>query len=136
MLLDPGGRIHFDGEEITYPDIDIVWWAGGNPFHHHQDLNRLVEAFRQPRTVIVNEIWWTATARHADIVLPATTAFERNDISGSPTDRFTAAMSKQIEPLGQARSEFDIFSGLADRFGTLEGYAEGRDEMGWLEHIY
>ena len=136
MLLDPGGKIHFDGEELVYPDIDIVWWAGGNPFHHHQDLNRLVEAFRKPRTVIVNEIWWTATARHADIVLPATTAFERNDISGSPTDRFTAAMHKQIEPLGEARSDFDIFSGLAERFGTLEAYGENRDEMGWLAHIY
>ncbi|MCD2175512.1 molybdopterin-dependent oxidoreductase [Rhizobium sp. C4] len=136
MLLGPGETIPFDGHEIVYPKIDMVWWAGGNPFHHHQDLNRLVAAFQQPRTVIVNEIWWTATARHADIVLPATSALERNDLSGSPTDRFTAAMRKQIEPLGLARSEFDIFSALAERFGTLSAYAEGLDEMGWLRRIY
>ncbi|HZG29290.1 MAG TPA: molybdopterin-dependent oxidoreductase [Ensifer sp.] len=136
MLLGPGETVLFDGQEIVYPKIDVVWWAGGNPFHHHQDLNRLVAAFQQPGTVIVNEIWWTATARHADIVLPATSAFERNDLSGSPTDRFTAGMRKQIEPLGLARSEFDIFSGLAERFGTLSAYAEGLDEMGWLRRIY
>ncbi|MBN9045341.1 MAG: molybdopterin-dependent oxidoreductase [Rhizobiales bacterium] len=136
MLLGPGGTILFDGQEIVYPKIDIVWWAGGNPFHHHQDLNRLVSAFRMPRTVIVNEIWWTATARYADIVLPATSAFERSDLSGSPTDRFIAAMHRQIEPVGLARSEFDIFSGLAARFDTLATYSEGLDEMGWLRRIY
>jgi len=136
MLLHPGETIRFDGEDIVYPRIDLVWWAGGNPFHHHQDINRLVDAFQRPSTVIINEIWWTATARYADIVLPATTSLERNDLSGSPTDRFTAAMHKQIDPVGEARSEFDIFRSLAARFGTEEQYAEGLDEMGWLRRIY
>ncbi len=82
LLLNPGETVRFDGRPITYPDIRLVYWAGGNPFHHHQDLNRLRQAFRRPATVIVNECYWTATARHADIVLPATTALERNDIGG------------------------------------------------------
>ncbi|MDX8452331.1 molybdopterin-dependent oxidoreductase [Mesorhizobium sp. VK9D] len=136
MLLHPGETIRFDDLDLVYPRIDLVWWAGGNPFHHHQDLNRLVEAFQKPSTIIVNEIWWTATARHADIVLPATTSLERNDLSGSPTDRFSAAMRRQIDPVGEARSEFDIFLPLAARFGTEALYAEGLDEMGWIRRIY
>ena len=40
MLLNPGKPFNFNGQELTYPDIRLVYWTGGNPFHHHQDLNR------------------------------------------------------------------------------------------------
>ncbi|MCK5274739.1 MAG: molybdopterin-dependent oxidoreductase, partial [Alphaproteobacteria bacterium] len=136
MLLEPGKTIDFNGERITYPDVKLVYWAGGNPFHHHQDLNRLVEAWRRPDTVIVHEPWWTSTARHADIVLPATTSLERNDVTASSRDRFILAMHKAIEPVGDARNDFDIFSTLAGRLGFRETFTEGRDEMEWLRHIY
>ncbi len=136
MLLAPGTQIPFNGSTVTYPDTKIVWWAGGNPFHHHQDLNRLIDAFQKPDTLIVNELWWTAMAKHADIVLPACTTLERNDLSGSPTDRFVVALKKQIEPVGESRSEYDIFSGLAARFGTTDAFTQGRDEMGWIRALY
>lgn len=77
MLLSPGQAYEFNGRILTYPDIRLVYWAGGNPFHHHQDLNRLREAFSRPDTVIVHESAWTATARHADLVFPATVTLER-----------------------------------------------------------
>ena len=79
-LLHPGEPYDFNGRNSAYPDIKLVYWAGGNPFHHHQDTNQLRAAFRRPQTVVVHDPWWTATARHADIVLPATTTLERNDI--------------------------------------------------------
>ena len=41
MLLHPGESYRYNGETRTYPEIKLVYWAGGNPFHHHQDLNRL-----------------------------------------------------------------------------------------------
>jgi biotin/methionine sulfoxide reductase len=53
MLLHPGEPFDFNGQRLTYPDIKLVYWAGGNPFHHHQDLNRLRRAFAQPHTIIV-----------------------------------------------------------------------------------
>ncbi len=136
MLLDPGGAYDFNGAERRYPDIRLVYWCGGNPFHHHQDLNRLVEAWRRPETIVVHEPWWTATARHADIVLPATTSLERNDVGGGQRDRYLFAMQQAIEPVGEARNDFDIFAGLAERLGFAEAYDEGRDEMGWIEHLY
>jgi biotin/methionine sulfoxide reductase len=136
MLLNPGSRIPFNGASVTYPDTKIVWWAGGNPFHHHQDLNHLLQALQQPETIIVNELWWTAMAKHADIVLPACTTLERNDLSGAPTERFVVALKKQIEPVGDARPEYDIFRALAQRFGTEAAFTEGRDEMGWIAWLY
>jgi len=138
MLLNPGQTIDYNGQKVTYPDIKLVYWCGGNPFHHHQDLNRLVQAWQRPETVIVHEPWWTATARHADIVLPATTAVERNDIGAAfgGDDRFIMAMHQAIEPVGQARNDQNIFASLAGRLGFEDAYTEGRTEMEWLRHLY
>lgn len=135
-LLHPGETYDFNGRKGTYPDIRLVYWAGGNPFHHHQDTNRLRAAWRHPETIIVHEPWWTATARHADIVMPATTSLERNDIGCAPRDSFVFAMQQAIEPVGDARSDFAIFTELARRLGCEAAYTENRDEMGWLRHIY
>jgi biotin/methionine sulfoxide reductase len=136
MLLHPGAPYQFNGRDLTYPDIRLIYWCGGNPFHHHQDLNRLVRAWRRPETVIVNEPWWTSTARYADIVLPATTTLERNDIGAGSRDRFFMAMEQAIPPVGEARNDFDIFTGLAERLGFRDELTEGRDEMEWMRHLY
>jgi len=136
MLLGPGEEYEFNGERRSYPDIRLVYWAGGNPFHHHQDLNRLRRAWARPETIVVNESWWTATARRADIVLPATTTLERNDVGGGSRDRFIFAMHKAIEPVGGARDDFDIFRELAARLGYERAFTEGRGEMQWVRSIY
>ena len=136
MLLNPKGPYQFNGRDLTYPDIRLLYWTGGNPFHHHQDLKRLVHAFHQPETVIVNEIWWTPLARHADIVFPATTVLEREDISMTHWEPLIVAMRKAIEPVGEGRSDYDIFSGLAERLGVLENYTEGRSAEDWIVHLW
>jgi biotin/methionine sulfoxide reductase len=136
MLLTPGGEYEFNGHRAIYPDIRLIYWAGGNPFHHHQDLNRLQRAWQKPETVIVHESWWTPTARRADIVLPATTPLERNDVGGSSRDPYLLAMHQAIAPVGEARNDFDIFRALADRIGYEAAFTEGRDEMGWCQFMY
>ena len=136
MLLNPGGAYQFNGHDLTYPDIRLVYWTGGNPFHHHQDLKRLVHAFHQPETVIVNEIWWTQLARHADIVFPATTVLEREDLSMTHWEPLIVAMRKAVEPVGEARPDYEIFSGLADRMGALDVYTEGRTAEEWIRHLW
>ena len=136
MLLNPGQPYAFQGKTHTYPDIHLIHWAGGNPFHHHQQLNRLVEGWQKPDTVVVQDIVWTPAAQMADIVLPVTTTLERNDIGGSSRDRFVLAMHQAIRPQHQARNDFDIFADLADRLGYREAFTENRNEMQWIEHLY
>ncbi|MEF2073762.1 molybdopterin-dependent oxidoreductase [Consotaella aegiceratis] len=136
LLLDPGATIVFDGRTITLPEIKLIYWAGGNPFHHHQDLNRLRRGWARAETIVVHEPWWTPTARQADIVLPATTAFERDDLAASSRDRYVLAMHKLVEPVGEARNDYDIFAALAARFGFADAYTEGRDIPGWTRHLY
>jgi biotin/methionine sulfoxide reductase len=136
LLLEPGRPIPYDGKEITLPQQRIVYWAGGNPFHHHQDLNRLVKAWRQPETVIVHEISWTPTARFADIVLPVTTTLERNDVGASSGARHILAMRSIAPKYQAARNDHDIFADLADRLGFKAEFTEGRSEMEWIGHLY
>ncbi|HWI39173.1 MAG TPA: molybdopterin dinucleotide binding domain-containing protein, partial [Burkholderiales bacterium] len=100
------------------------------------DLNRLSRAWTRPETIVVHESWWTATARRADIVLPANTTLERNDIGGSSRDNYVFAMQRAIPSLGESRSDFDIFSELAERGGYAERYTARRGEAQWLREIW
>jgi len=136
MLLAPGEAFRFNGEDDTYPDIRYIHWAGGNPFHHHQDLERLTRAWAVPETIVVQDPWWTPTARRADIVLPVTTTLERNDIGASTRDRWLIAMKQAIAPVGLARNDFDILADLADRMGVRAEFTEDRDEAAWLRHLW
>ena len=136
MLLNPGAEFDYNGQRLTYPHIRLAYWIGGNPFHHHQDLNRLRTAFRTLETLVVHENGWTATARHADIVLPATMTLEREDIGAAPTDPVMVAMHRIAEPHGMARDDYDIFADLAERLGAREAYTEGRSSGQWLRLMY
>lgn len=136
MLERPGDTFRYDGATYTYPDIALIWWAGGNPFHHHQDLNRLAKAWQKPQTVVVNEHSWTATARRADIVLPATSPLERDDIMMMRRDPVLVYMSAARAPFGEARNEFDMFRDLATRMGVGDAHGGGKSADEWLPHIW
>jgi len=136
MLENPGGEFRYKGDTHTYPDARIVWWAGGNPFHHHQDLNRLARAWQNPETVIVNDHSWTATARRADIVLPSTSPLEREDLMMQRKEPALIYMSPARDPFGEARDDYDIFRGLAERMGVAEAHSEGRGTTDWLRWMW
>ncbi|MDX1540888.1 MAG: molybdopterin-dependent oxidoreductase, partial [Geminicoccaceae bacterium] len=136
LLLHPGEGFAYDGGRYDYPDIKMVYWAGGNPFHHHQDLNRLVRAWQRPDTVVVHDHYWNALARHADVVFPASTFLERTDIAAGPHDDHVVAMRQAIQPVGESRTDYAIFSGLALRLGIGEAFTEGRDDAAWLRHLW
>lgn len=134
MLENAGEGYHFDGQFGLYPHIELVYWAGGNPFHHHQDLNRLAQAWQKPATIVVHEPFWTSTAKRADIVLPVTTPLERDDLGGAET--MLIAMTKAVEPIGEARDDYEVYGELADRLGFGSTFTEDRTAHEWVRHLY
>lgn len=136
MLLNPKGAYSYQGQTHNFPDARLVWWAGGNPFHHHQDLNKLHRAFQTPETIIVNEVNWTATARHADIVLPVAASQERTDFGAGKSDNALIPMPQLISPRGEARVEYEIYTDLASRLGHAEAFTEGKSSDAWLQEIW
>ncbi len=135
-LLSANETFDFNGRRLTYPDIRMIYWAGGNPFHHAQDLGKLERGWAGAQTIVVHEPWWTPTAKRADIVLPATTSAERNDIGGTSRDPNVVFMQQIVEPQAQARNDRDIFALLADRLGCREAFDGGTDEQGWLRQMW
>ncbi len=136
MLERPGEPFRYNGGQYHYPDARLVYWAGGNPFHHHQDLNRLTLAWQRPETVIVQDHSWTATARRADIVLPATSPLERDDIMINRRDPALIWMSRSMDAMGDSRDDYDIFADLAHRLGTGPVFSEGRSSSQWLAWLW
>ncbi|MDO4906044.1 MAG: trimethylamine-N-oxide reductase TorA [Lautropia sp.] len=137
-LLNPGKTMQFNGHAIKLPVIKLAYWAGGNPFAHQQDRNEMVRAWRKLDTFIVHDVQWTASARHADIVLPATTSYERNDIEqvGDYAQSHIVAMKKIVEPIFEARNDFDIFAAIATKLGKQYEFTQGLSEMDWIRNLY
>jgi biotin/methionine sulfoxide reductase len=136
MLLNPGSQFSYNGQTLTYPDIKLVYWAGGNPFHHHQNLPRLRRALARVDTIVVHDPYWTPMARHADIVVPSTTAYEREDFSGSRNDPLLVAMPALARPFAQSQDDYTTFTALATRLGFGDQFTEGRTARQWLRHLY
>ncbi|MEO0910057.1 MAG: molybdopterin-dependent oxidoreductase, partial [Pseudomonadota bacterium] len=136
LLLNPGKEFPFDGRTLTYPDIRLVWWAGGNPYHHHQDLNRLAKAWEKPDTIITNEWCWNANAKRADIVLPCTTPVERDDLCLSQRDSYVVRMEKAVDPPPNVRNDYDIFRGIARWMNIEPEFSEGMNPDEWIRRIY
>ncbi|NRB66240.1 MAG: trimethylamine-N-oxide reductase TorA [Vibrio sp.] len=137
-LLEPGKEIRYNGSKVKLPGYKMMVISGNNPWHHHQDRNRMKKAFKQLQTVVTVEFAWTATCRFSDIVLPACTQFERNDIDvyGSYSGKGLIAMHRLVDPLFQSKTDFDIFTELSRRFGRHNEYTRGMDEMQWVRSLY
>ena len=136
MLNHPGKRYRYNVKTLTYPNIRLIYWAGGNPFHHHQDLAELKKAWQKPENIIVNESFWTATARHADIIFPTTTTLEREDMGGSSYDTYLTPMRQAVKPFGKSKDDYEIFSELATRLGFADEFTLGRSSREWVESLY
>ena len=139
-LENPGGAYQHNGMNRHFPDIRFIWWAGGANFTHHQDTNRLIRAWQKPELVVISECFWTAAAKHADIVLPATTSFERNDLTmtGDYSNQHLVPMKQVVPPRYEARNDFDVFAELSERWekGGYARFTEGKSELQWLETFY
>lgn len=137
-LLHPGKTVDYDGKKCTYPEFHLIMWAGGNPFAHHPDTNQLARAFKTVDTVVVSDIVWTATARHADIVLPACTAFEHPDITniGTSSNDGFVAMHQVIKPQYESKPDYEVWAEVAKKLGIEQAYTEGRSQMDWIRKFY
>lgn len=139
-LENPGVKYQHNGHELTFPDIKMIWWAGGAPFTHHQDTNRLIKAWQKPELIVISEPYWTAAAKHADIVLPITTSFERNDMTmtGDYSNQHLVPMKQVIAPQFESRNDFDVFADMAEllRPGGRDVFTEGKSEIMWLKGFY
>lgn len=143
-------------QKFSYPapghsEIQMLYRYGTSSFGTMTDTNRWVKAYRSERLpfVVNQSIWSEGEARFADIILPACTNFERTDISewancgGYVQDaqtqlnhRVIIMQHKCIEPLGESKSDFQIFYELAQRLGLGAYFSEGSTELDWCKRMF
>ncbi|HZD79446.1 MAG TPA: molybdopterin-dependent oxidoreductase [Actinomycetota bacterium] len=86
-----------------------------NFFLQSPDVNQLLGRLEELELVVVVDPQMTDTAAYADVVLPATTWYEKKDLVVSPLHPFIQVQQPAIEPLGESRSETWIWSELVKR---------------------
>jgi anaerobic dimethyl sulfoxide reductase subunit A len=124
------------GRAGGYPsDIKMIYSAAGNLFNQLPNIHKTLAAAQQLEFMVVHDHFVTPTARYADILLPATTFWERNDLHTpwAGAGHYTIFMRQAIEPVDECRNDLDICTELAGRLG-LPGYND-KTELEWLREL-
>jgi len=98
--------------------------------------NQLIEGIRNPKIefMLAQQPWMENDCLYADIVLPVNTKFEENDIAADGIGgQFNTLIDELqcIEPLGESRSDYEIVCMIAEKFGLLEEYTDGKTVEEW-----
>ena len=125
-----------EGKKGGFPtDIKAIYNVGGDYVAQSADTKKVIRAYESVEFSVCHDRFLTPTAQYCDVVLPATTFLERNDIVTPSSGRHILFSNKVAEPVGESRNDYDIFCGLAERLGFLDAFSEGRNEEAWLRHF-
>jgi anaerobic selenocysteine-containing dehydrogenase len=112
------------------PKIEALVVYNSNPVAVAPDSTRVVQGFqREDLFTVVLEHFMTDTADQADIVLPATTQLEHLDVHLSYGHTYAMFNQPAIAPLGECKSNAQIFRELAQRMGFTEPCFADSDEQ-------
>jgi anaerobic selenocysteine-containing dehydrogenase len=116
---------------LNDPPIKALFVYASNPAAVCPNHNEVVRGLKRPDLfTVVHEQFFTDTVDYADIVLPATTFFEHKDLQTAYGHYFVQMSNQAIDPLGECRSNVDLFRALAKRMGFQEEcFRESVDEM-------
>lgn len=122
------------GEEVLNavdPEIRVIYVTAGNPICMAPNAGKIVRAFEKAEMVVYSGHFLDDTAEHADIFLPATTFLEEDDVMASYGHNYLGPVNRAIEPVGETKSEFEMFQELSARFPFGEEYR--KSEEAWLD---
>lgn len=104
--------------QVDDPPVKALFVYNCNPAAVCPDHKLVVQGLkRDDLFTVVHEQFLTDTTDYADIVLPATTFFEQKDLVKSYGHIYLQVSHQAIDPLGECKSNFDLFRELALRMG-------------------
>ena len=148
--------VHGQFIKAKYPapghsEVKMMYKYGGSHFGTQPDSNRYVNMYRSDKldTIVGQAIWMEGETRFSDIILPACTNFERWDIGefascGGYIDRSYLQNNhrvihmehKCIEPLGESRSDYEIFQAVTSRLGMGMAFTDGSSDIDWVKRYF
>lgn len=142
--------------KFTYPapghsPVKMYYKYGGSYIGTMSETNRYVKAYRTNKLefVVNQSIWFEGETKFADVILPACTSFERWDIGEwahaggyvpcsymTLNHRVACLQHKCIEPLGESKSDYNIFLEIAKKLGLSAVFSEGMSELDWCKRLF
>jgi len=134
-----------------YSKIHMIWRYGGAAMGTVAHSSRYIEAYRDPsiECIVAQAIYMEGDTPFADIILPACTSVERVDIGetagcqgyihhapGGLNHRTIVFQHKCIEPLGESKSDYQIFADVLGRLGMGALFTEGCSELDWCKRVF
>jgi trimethylamine-N-oxide reductase (cytochrome c) len=131
--------------------VHMIYKYGSSFFSTMTESNRMADAYRHDSIefVVNQSVWMEGETQFADIILPACSQFERYDIgdwgSGGGllphgfnglNHRVVVLQHKCIEPLGESKSDYEIFSLILQRIGLGALFTEGCSELDWCKRVF
>ncbi len=151
-----GSSLEAQFTPITYPhpgysQVHMLYRFGGSSFGTTMHSARLVKMYRDPSMefVVNQSVWDEGEAQFADIILPACSQLERYDIGewancagyihhnqNQLNHRIVTMQHKCIEPLGESKSDYQIFLDILTRLDFGAMYSEGCSELDWCKRVF
>jgi molybdopterin guanine dinucleotide-containing S/N-oxide reductase-like protein len=136
--------------KYTYPlpkeeggtEIHMIWTDTPCRFTCWNNGNRIVEAFRSSKIecIVAQHPWLENDCIMADIVLPANTTFEVDDLvtnfTGSQEVAHITLQKQAIKPIGESKSDYEIVLEVAKKLGKYEEITQGKTIEEWIKSVY
>jgi formate dehydrogenase major subunit len=123
-----GLTIPFILSGIAEDKVKALYVVGENPMVSDPDVGHVEKALKKAEFLVVQDIFLTPTAEFAHVVLPGT-SFAEKDGTFTNTERRVQLLRKAIEPVGEARADWEIIRDLSNRFGYEMNYDSAEDIM-------
>ncbi|MCC6888056.1 MAG: molybdopterin-dependent oxidoreductase [Hyphomicrobiales bacterium] len=151
-----GKSIEHQFQKFAYPaaghaPVHMLYKYGGSILATMNNTHRWMKMYQSPNLefVVNQSIWFEGEAKFADVILPACTNFERTDISEwaglggyghhgqqQLNHRVIVFQAPAIEPLGESKSDYWIFTEILKPFGLANYFTEGCTELDWVKRTY
>ena len=133
--------------------IEMMYKYGSSSLGTQVNGNRYIAMYQSENLpfVVNQSVWWEGETKYADIVLPANTVFEHDDIGewynvgtgavhhmySMNNHRVISLQHKCIEPLGESKSDYEIFLAILTRLDMGAMYSEGGNtELDWCKRAF
>jgi len=123
-----------DERDGVIPNIKAIFWHGSDWFNQLTNINKEIKAIKKMELVVCMDSTITPSGIWADVLLPITTHFERHDVA-LPwyKGHYYIHRPKVIEPMGESKTDFQVFTEMAYRLGFGSAY-NPKASRGYFDH--
>ncbi len=123
--------------QLTDPPLKFLWIASRNPLSQDQNLKGWQELIKNLELIVTVDLYMTETAKHSDIILPAASHFEEEDLLVGYWHHWLSFNEKAVAPYFEAKSDLKIARELTKKLNELSpgfsNFPYDREPIDWIK---